>query len=90
MEHKTPRRWWGILHLLIYLIYLAAAGLSCSMWDLLIAACGIQFPDQGLNPGLLHQEHRVPVTGLPGEAFKSRIELTALVNLEMCLVQSRQ
>ena len=60
------------------------------MRDLLIAACGIQFPDQGSNPGPLHQEHRVPVTGLPGRAFKSRIELTALVNLEMHLIQSRQ
>ena len=23
-------------------------------WELLVAACGIQFPDQGLNPGPLH------------------------------------
>ena len=38
-------------------IYLAALGLSCGTWnllvvacELLVAACGIQFPDQGSNP----------------------------------------
>ena len=50
-----------------FLIYLAAPGLICSMWDLflvvahefLVTACGIQYPDQGLNPGPLLWEHRV-------------------------------
>ena len=52
-----------------------ACGLfSCGLWDLLVAACGllavvcrIQFPDQGLNPGPLHWEHRVLTTGPPGK-----------------------
>ena len=47
-------------------IHLAALGLSYSMWDLVLFVCffqrvgslvsayGIQFPDQGLNPGPLH------------------------------------
>ena len=34
----------------------------------LLAACGIYFPDQGLNPGPLHWEHRVLTTGLPGKS----------------------
>ena len=47
---------------------LAALGLSYSTWDLksslwpkesLVAACGILFPEQGLNPGALHWEHGV-------------------------------
>ena len=41
-------------------IYLAVPGLSCGTRDVqfslqhvgsLVAACGIEFPDQGLNPG---------------------------------------
>ena len=34
--------------------------------ELLAVACGIQFPDQGLNPGPLHWEVRVLATGPPG------------------------
>ena len=33
--------------------------------DHLVLACGIQFPDQGLNPGPLHCECRVLATGPP-------------------------
>ena len=36
--------------------------LSCGVQMLLVAACGIQFPDQGLNPGPLHWEHGVSAT----------------------------
>ena len=32
-------------------IYLAAPGLRWGMWDLLIVACGLYFPDRGSNPG---------------------------------------
>ena len=47
-------------------IHLAAVSLSYSMWDLVLFVCffqpvgslvsayGIQFPDQGSNPGSLH------------------------------------
>ena len=50
--------------------------LSCSTWapqlwhanSQLQHACGIQFPDQGLNPGPLHQEHGV-LTTAPPEKF---------------------
>ena len=31
--------------------------------------CGICFPDQGLNPGLLNWELGVLATGLPGESL---------------------
>ena len=35
----------------------------------LIAPCGIYFPDQGLNPGLLSWELGISATGLPGESL---------------------
>ena len=51
------------------IIYLAVLGLSCDMGDLLVgtgellvAAHGIQFLDQGSNPGPLHWERRVLAT----------------------------
>ena len=60
-------------------IYLAVPGLICSMqdlylWhanslvapcDLLAVACGIYFPNQGLNLGPIHWELKVLSTGLP-------------------------
>ena len=96
------------------IIYLAALGLSCGMWDLccgmwdlccgmqdlqlqhtgsssaacelLVAACGIQFPDQGSNPGPLHWECGVLATGPPGKSprmgeilnGKDRVDVTEL------------
>ena len=53
---------------LFIIIYLAAPGLHCGLEDLwssvglvwlLVAACGIQFPDQGSNLGLPHWEHEI-------------------------------
>ena len=38
------------------------------MQDLLVVACGVYFPDQGLNPGPLHWELRAPATGPPGKS----------------------
>ena len=41
------------------------------LWHVnLVAACGIQFPDQGLNPGTctVHWELRVPALGPPGKS----------------------
>ena len=40
----------------------------CLCW-VSIAACGIWFPDQGLNGGPLHWEQRVLVTGPPGKSW---------------------
>ena len=43
-----------------------------SMPDLLlIAACGIQFPDQGSNLGPLHWEHGGLATGPPGMSLRN-------------------
>ena len=56
------------LYIKLFIFNLATLGLHCSMQDLLVAACGIQFSDQGLNPGALHWEHRVLATGLPGKS----------------------
>ena len=68
---------------IFYLFILAVLGLSCGtqdlccgMWDpqlqhtdsQLWHACGIQFPNQGSNPGPLHWEHGVLPTGPPGKS----------------------
>lgn len=57
-----------ILFLILYLflclfIYFAAPGLSRGVQNLLPAACGTQFPDQGSNPGPLCWEGGVLATG---------------------------
>ena len=49
-------------------MYLAAPGLSCSMWNLLVVACGIYVPDQSSNLGSLHWECGVLATGPPGKS----------------------
>ena len=36
--------------------------------QVLVMACGIQFPDQGLNPGFLHWKHKILATGPPGKS----------------------
>ena len=37
--------------------------------ELLIATCGVSFPDQGSNPDPLHWEYRVLATGPPGKSL---------------------
>ena len=37
-------------------------------YELLVATCGIKFPEQGLNPGLLHWKLGVLATGPPGKS----------------------
>ena len=46
------------------------AGSLVEECELLIAACGIKFLDQGSNLGPLHWERRVLVTGSPGKSHK--------------------
>ena len=57
--------------LFIYLfIYLGCARSYLRHADSqLWCACGIQFPDQGSNPGSLHWEHGVLPTGPPGKSL---------------------
>ena len=54
--------------LIFYLFILAALGISCLVRDLLVVACGIYFPDQGLNLGPLHWKHGVLTAGPPGKS----------------------
>ena len=42
--------------------------------ELLVEACVIYFPDQGSNLGLLHWEHRVLGTGLPGKSLDGIVD----------------
>ena len=51
-------------------IYLPALCLSCGTLALLVVACGVWFPDQGLNPGPLNWECGVLTTGLPVKSWK--------------------
>ena len=48
-------------------IFLLASWLQFA--DSLVAACGIWFPDQGLNLGPLRWEHGVLDTGSPGKSL---------------------
>ena len=54
----------------VLFLYLTLLGLWPSLWQMgfLVAACGLQFPDQGPNPGHLHWELEVLATGLPGKS----------------------
>ena len=62
--------------LFYFFIYLVAPGLSCGTWapqlphanSQLQHACGIQFPNQGLNLGPLHWECGVLTTAPPGKS----------------------
>ena len=44
-------------------------GSSVVTLEFLVMPCGIQLPDQGLNPGALHWEQRVPTTGPQGKSL---------------------
>ena len=47
---------------------LRQAGPLAGAWEHLAEACGLWFPDQGLNPDPLHWECRVLATGPPGKS----------------------
>ena len=47
---------------------MAELGLRCGTWELLVASCGIYFPDQGWNVGPLHWECGVLSPGPPGKS----------------------
>ena len=55
--------------------------------ELLVGACGICFPDQGLNPGPWHWEIRVLVTGPSGKSqiwlISRTIDLILLAHLNL-------
>ena len=57
----------------IYLFYL-----FIWLFLALAAACGIKFPNQGLNPGPLHWEHRVLAAGPPGKSQESVVLMMGL------------
>ena len=50
-------------------VFVAAFRILVVACDLLVAACGIQFPVQGSNPGTLHWEHEVLATGPPKKSW---------------------
>ena len=47
-----------------------------STYEFLVAACGIQFPDQEMNLGSLNWKHGVLATGLPGKSHHLLFYLT--------------
>ena len=55
----------------------------CLLHQVLVAACGISFPDQGSNLGLLHWEHRVSAGAPPGESYISKMFQPSPVDLAM-------
>ena len=59
--------------ILLTFISLAVLGLKLQTCELLVAACGNQFPDQGWNPGPLPWGLRVLVTGPLGKSSRIRL-----------------
>ena len=56
------------LLLLLLNIYLFGCTRFVVACELLIAACRIEFPDQGWNPGFLHWEYGVLANGQAGKS----------------------
>ena len=58
----------------------------------LVVACGISFPDQGLNPGFLHWERGVLATGPLGKSLYHFLDCLPALNLTVkcCLWWSCQ
>ena len=48
--------------------------------QVLVAACGIQFPYQGLSPGPLHWECRVLTTGPQTKSLNHRFLINSLMD----------
>ena len=73
LEESNPTnfsqtRIWRQPYLIIFLTYLFGHIRSkLQHMELLVAACGIWFPDQGSNPGPLHWEHGVLASGQSGK-----------------------
>ena len=70
LSRRGTSEWRG-LHILlkknIYFVWLCQFIVVHVGSSIFVVACGIEFPDQGLNPGPLHGEQRVLATGLPGK-----------------------
>ena len=69
------------IYVFIYLfrlcqVLVVARGIFAAACKLLVAACGIQFPDQGLNLGPLHWERGVLLSGPPGKPLYYLLHLT--------------
>ena len=76
---------WIFFYYSLFVFIWVYPGLSCGTWvlqpslqhmeflvafyELWIGACGTWFPDQGLNPGPLHWEGGVLITGPPGKSL---------------------
>ena len=57
-------------------------------WAVLVVVCGIWFPDQGLNLGLLHWQHRVLGHWTSREVTNIDIDINRPTNLGALLIQS--
>ena len=60
------------------------SAICCSTWDLLVAACGMSFPDWRLNAGSLHWECGVSAPGPPGKSLHT---LHSIHSGAPCLLQ---
>ena len=82
-KHQEMKSWMDLQHVRFFYIYTYLFDCSASQLQhvgssiffknlqhggFLVAACEIQFPDQGSNPDPLHWEHRILATGPPGKS----------------------
>ena len=83
-KHQEMKSWMDLQHVRFFYIYTYLFDCSASQLQhvgssiffknlqhagFLVAACEIQFPDQGSNPGPLSWEHIILATGPPGKSL---------------------
>ena len=83
VEQEFGLLWHPVFLFIQNCFYLVALGLSCGMQQLLVGACGIWFPDQGLKPGP-RAGSRVLATGPPGKSLHHYCQLIASEPTKRC------
>lgn len=68
----------AVAHLCYLLQHVGSLGAAC---DLLVAACGMSFPDWRLNAGSLHWECGVSAPGPPGKSLHTLRSIHSVVFL---------
>ena len=74
----VPRSFQGFIFLIYFLLFIWLPQVLVVACKLLVATCGIYFPDQGSNQCLLHWESRILATGPPERSSGLMIYLEAL------------
>ena len=66
-----------VLFLFLFLVFIWLCWVLVAAHELLAVACEIKFPDQGLNLGPLHWEHRLLANGSPPRGSEQKRDLVS-------------